>query len=54
MLNQVLQITTYNFQSCLTPGENVTKTVASSCLANADIARLTIPLKSLSVHVLFL
>ena len=44
MLNQVLQITTYNFQRCLTLGKNVTKTVAGSCLANADIARLIIPL----------
>jgi len=54
MLNQVLPVTTYNFQTCLTPGENVTKTVASSCVANADIASLNIPLRSLSVHVLFL
>jgi len=54
MLNQMLQITTYKFQTCLTPGENVTKTAASSCLANADIAGLNIPLRSLSVHMLFL
>jgi hypothetical protein len=54
MLNQVLQITAYNFQTCLTPGENVTKSVARSCLENADTARLTILLRSLYVHVLFL